>query len=86
MKTILIGLTALTFVSGAALAAPGYGYGHRGHGVTPAERAAIARSAAHVAQVKRHALRDGRVTAFERMQIVRAERQHAALVARAHRS
>jgi len=86
MKTILIGLAALTLASGTALAAPGFGYGHRGHGISPAERAAIARSAAHVAQVKRQAMRDGRVTFAERMQIRRAEQRHAAVVARARRS
>lgn len=85
MKTILIGLAALTFASGTAFAAPGHGYGH-GNRITPSERAAIARSAIQVAQVKRMALRDGRVSIFERMQIRRAEARHSALVARAHRT
>jgi hypothetical protein len=87
MKTIMIGLAALTLASGTALAAPGYGYGYgHGHRITPAERIAIARSAAHVAEVKRMAMRDGRISIFERMQIRRAEQQHSALVARAYRT
>jgi hypothetical protein len=87
MKTILISLAALTFASGAAFAAPGHGYGHGNRGgISPSERAAIARSAVQVAQVKRVALRDGRVSMIERMQIRRAEARHSALVARAQRS
>lgn len=91
MKTILIGLAALTLASGAAMAAPGYGYGHghgnrSGHGITPNERVVIARSAAHVATVKRMAMRDGRITPAERIQIRQAERQHAMLIARFYRS
>lgn len=87
MKTIMIGLAALTLASGAAFAAPGYGSGHRGgHGITHNERAVIARSAAQLSATKRMAARDGRITPAERIQIRRAERQHAMLGARFYRS
>ena len=88
MKSVLIALAALSLTSGAVLAAPG-GYGHRGHDgnrVTMSERAAIARSAFHVAQLKRQVWADGRVSFIERMQLRRAERRHAAVVAQARRS
>lgn len=55
-------------------------------GVTPRERAMIARSASSLAALKKRAWRDGRLTFSERAQIRNAERRHAALVSRAYRS
>lgn len=99
MKTTILtaAAAALMLTSGAALAhpgkhhsSPGYksGYSHivkHHRGVSPAQRAAIARSAANLAALKRRALRDGRISARERVQIRNAERRHAALVTRIHR-
>jgi len=87
MKKAIITVAALVLSTGAALAAPGgkYKNDHR-HGISAYERAAIARSAANVAQLKRRVWADGRVTLFERMQLRSAERRHAALVARAYRT
>ena len=91
MKTVILTAAALLMTAGTSYAAqskfhhykPTYN-SHRG--VSPAERAMIARSAAQVAAVKRQALRDGRITFVERIRINSAERRHAALVARAYRS
>lgn len=100
MKTTTIltaAAAAFMLTSGAALAHPGKGYSAPGfksgyshqvkhhRGVSPAQRAAINRSAANLAALKRRALRDGRITARERAQIRNAERRHAALVARTYR-
>ena len=85
MKSIIVGLTAaalLTGLAGAASAAPGKYSGHR---VTPYERAQIAKSASQLAQVKRQAWRDGRVTPVEKVRIRMAEARYHAAVARAHR-
>ena len=89
MKSILIAFAALTLTTGAALAAPGGGYGNRGHsanGISAYERAAISRSAFQLAQLKRRAYADGRVSFFERIQLRSAERRHAALISQARRS
>jgi hypothetical protein len=81
MKTYALAAAALALMSGTALAAPGY-YSHHKGGLTPKERAAIARSAAHLAALKHRAWADGRLTAFERMRIRMAELQHRRLIAR----
>lgn len=92
MKTAVLALTTLVIASGAALAAPGKNYnrGHDGHdgrgNVTPYERMAIFRASNKLATVKRQALRDGKISFFERIQIRNAEKQYFAAVARAHRS
>jgi hypothetical protein len=95
MKTAILTVAALLMTAGASYAAPAkyshYNWGHKQsynshRGVSPSERAAIARSAANVAAVKRRALRDGRITFVERFLINGAERRHAALVSRAYRS
>lgn len=95
MKTIAMAVAALALATTAASAAPAkYGYNHgygKGHGhshvsrVTPRERVAIARSAAHLNFVKRQAWSDGRVNFFERARINMAQRRHNALVAQARR-
>jgi hypothetical protein len=89
MKTAVLALTTLVIASGAALAAPGKNYnrGHDGRGnVTPYERMAIVRASNKLATVKRQALRDGKISFFERIQIRNAEKQYFAALARAHRS
>jgi len=92
MKTAILTAAALLMTAGTSYAAPAKHFYHgkpsysSHRGLTSAERAMIARSAAHVAAVKRQALRDGRITFIERVQINNAERRHAALVARAYRS
>lgn len=84
MKTYALAAAALALMSGTALAAPGY-YSHYKGGLTPKERAAIARSATHLALLKRRAWADGRVTPFERIRIRMAELQHKRLVAKERR-
>jgi hypothetical protein len=87
MKTIMLTLAALALASGSALAAPGKSNLHRGgHGVSAYERVAIARSAAHLAMLKRQARADGKVTMMERARIRSAEFRHTRLVARARHS
>jgi hypothetical protein len=98
MKTVVLSAAAAMLLSaGAASAAPGKHHNNNNwgkpgpskvfkKGIGPRERVIIARSAADVATVKRRALRDGRVTPVERFQINRAERRHAALIARLYRS
>lgn len=98
IKTVMLTAAALLMTASVASAAPGNKYHNDGwgkpgpskvvkkQGVSAFERAAIARSAANVASLKRRALRDGRLTPVERVQIRNAERRHAALVARAYRS
>lgn len=97
MKAVFLSAAAAVLVSaGAASAAPAkYHNNHWGKpapskvfkkGIGPRERAVIARSSADVSALKRRALRDGRVTPLERIQIRNAERRHAALVARLYRS
>ncbi len=97
IKTALLTAAALVMTAGVSVAAPAksfnYVYGKPGHskvvkhrGVNGFERAAIARSAANLASLKRRVWADGRVTFSERIQLRNAERRHAALVARSYRS
>lgn len=97
LKTALLTAAALVMTAGVSVAAPAkahnYGYGKPGYtkvakhrGVNGGERAAIARSAANLAALKRRVWADGKVTFVERIQLRNAERRHAALVARAYRS
>jgi hypothetical protein len=89
MKTAILALTTLVIASGSALAAPNkqWNRGHDGRGnVTPYERMAIVRASNKLATVKRQALRDGKISFFERIQIRNAEKQYFAALARAHRS
>lgn len=88
-KTALLTAAALMLTAGASVAAPArfHGPGHgMSKGVNGFERAAIARSAANLAALKRRVWRDGKVTFLERFQLNTAERRHAALVARARRT
>ena len=83
MKRFVLSAAALTVVSGLALAtapaqAAPYGYGR----LTPHERAAIARSLAHVNALKWRARADGHVTRWERARIHAAQARHDALVYR----
>lgn len=83
MKRIVLGAAALAVVSGFAFAAAPaeaapYGYGK----LTPYERAAIARSQAHVNALKWRARADGHVSRWERMRINAAQARHDALVYR----
>lgn len=98
IKTALLTAAALVMTAGVSVAAPGKNYDNRGYGkpgysktfkkngINRYERAAIARSSANLASLKRRVWRDGRVTMFERIQLRNAERRHAALVARSYRS
>ena len=85
MKSLAIAATAAVLLSGIGLgtAAEAASYNHRyGHGLTGAERAAIARDQARVNAVKHNAWADGRVSLWERMKIRAAEARHNALVYR----
>jgi hypothetical protein len=96
IKAVLLSAAAaLVMTAGAASAAPNKhhnnGWGKPGpskfyKGTSGAERAAIARSAANLASLKRRVMRDGRVTTLERIQLRNAERRHASLVQRLYRS
>lgn len=96
MKTALLTAAALMMTAGVSAAAPtkhsnhygkpGYSKVYKKSGINAYERAAIARSAANLASLKRRVWRDGRVTMLERIQLRNAERRHAALVARSYRS
>jgi len=84
MKTFILAATAIVLMSGTAFAAS---YGSHKHGtVSSYERAAIARSAANLASIKRRAWSDGRLSFFERLQIRIAESRYKALVSKARRS
>lgn len=83
MKSIALGLSLIALASGAALAQPGK---HRAGHVTGFERAVIAKSAAQLAQLKRRAWSDGRLSLAERVRIRMAQSRHAALIARARHS
>ena len=88
MKTLAIGLAALTLTVTAASAAPNSYKRHDGYRSKPADRyehVLVRRSAAHLAWVKRQAWADGRVTFRERLRIRQAERRLARAVRRAHR-
>ena len=83
MKAFALGAAALGLLSSVALAAPASAASYNRHGqVSAHERAAIARSAAHLAAVKHHARVDGRLSLWERAQIRMAEARHSALVRR----
>lgn len=85
MKAAVLGLSAailLVGFAGAASAAPG---GFHGKRITPYERAEINKSAARLAQVKRQAWSDGRLSPLERARIRVAEARYRAVMARAHR-
>lgn len=98
IKTALLTAAALVMTAGVSVAAPNKHYNHNGygkpgygkvvkkHGISPFERAQIARSAANLSALKRRVWRDGRITFVERIQLNNAERRHAALVARAYRT
>jgi hypothetical protein len=87
MKTYALAAVALALMSGVASAAPSKFYtSHKHGGITPSERAAIARSQAHLNALKRQAWADGRLTMFERIRIRQAEVRHNRLVANAKRS
>jgi uncharacterized membrane protein YebE (DUF533 family) len=81
-KLVLPAFAAL--LAGAAVAVPAEaafyqrGYGH----ITPAERAAIARSQHQLDLIKARAWADGHVTAWERAKINFAQSRHQALVYR----
>jgi hypothetical protein len=84
MKRLVLGSAALAILSGIAFtasavqAAP---YGHRS-GITPSERAAIARSQSNLNALKWRVRADDRVTMWERARINAAQARHNALVAR----
>jgi hypothetical protein len=83
MKRLVLGTAALAILSGIALTAPAaqaapYGY----RTLTPYERAAIARSRAHLSALRWRARADGHVTRWERMRIHAAQARHNALVYR----
>ena len=64
MQRLVLSASVLALLSGIALAAPAQAGSYNRHGnVTYSERAAIARSAAHLNAVKRHARADGNVSA-----------------------
>lgn len=98
IKTALLTVAALAITAGVSAAAPSkhsnHGYGKSGYakqvkhdrGLSGFERAKIAQSAASLRNIKARAWRDGKLSFAERMQINRAERRHAALVARSYRS
>lgn len=98
IKTALLTVAALAMTAGVSVAAPSKHYNHNGygkpgygkvvkkHGVSPFERAQIARSAADLAALKRRVWRDGKISFAERILVNRAERRHAMLVARSYRS
>ena len=73
MQRLVLSASVLALVSGVALAAPAQaGSYHRHGGLSAGERASIARSAAHLNAVKRHA----------RVRIGMAQARHNALVRR----
>ena len=81
MKRLVLSAWALALLSGIALAAPAQAGSYNRHGnVMSSERAAIARSAAHLNAVRRHARADGQVSAWERARIRMAATRHNALV------
>lgn len=89
MKHLVLGAAALALLSGVALTAPSAEaapYGRHYGKLTSYERAAIARSRAHLNALKWRARADGRVTRWERMRINAAQARHNALVYRYRRS
>jgi hypothetical protein len=84
MKRLVVGSGALAVLAGLALSASSAqaaSYG-RHHGVSPHERAAIARSQANLDTLKWRARADGHVSLWERARINAAQARHNALVAR----
>jgi hypothetical protein len=84
MKRFVLASGALAVAAGLALSMPSAqaaSYG-RHHGVTPPERAAIARSKASLDALRWRARADGHVSLWERMKINAAQARHNALVAR----
>jgi hypothetical protein len=80
MQRLVLSASVLALVSGIALAAPAQaGSTHRHGSLSAGERAAIARSAAHLNAVKRHARADGNVNVWERARIRMAQARHNAL-------
>jgi hypothetical protein len=85
MKRLVLSASVLALLSGIALAAPAQAGSYNRHGnLTSSERVAIARSAAHLNAVRRHARADGRVSAWEHAKIRMAATRHNALVWRLH--
>jgi hypothetical protein len=83
MKRLVLGAAALAILSGIAFTAPSaqaapYGYGN----LTPYERAALARSRAHLSALKWRARADGHVSRWERRRIHAAQARHDALAYR----
>ena len=76
MKRLALSVSALALLSGLALAPPAQAASYNRNGnVTASERAALARSAAHVRHVKQMARRDGHVSLWDRMKIRAAEQR-----------
>ncbi len=91
MITWALAASAVAVASSTAMAAPAKWHGyhkpyHHVSNVTPAERAAIARSLAHLNAVKRRAYADGRITLAERVRIRIAQARYNSVVAWARRS
>jgi hypothetical protein len=81
MQRLVLSASVLALVSGIALAAPAQAGSYNRHGsLSAGERAAIARSTAHLNAVKRHARADGNVSAWEGARIRMAQARHNALV------
>ncbi|MDX2289985.1 MAG: hypothetical protein NW217_14340 [Hyphomicrobiaceae bacterium] len=89
--TVAVAALLLATGIGAAEAAPRHKFdGSRGQhgyskGVNGFERAAIRRSAARLAALRRQVHADGRVTIYERLRLRQATTRHARLVRQAHR-
>jgi hypothetical protein len=83
MKRLVLSASALAILSGVALstAAEAGTYNRYGQ-LTPYERAAIARSQAHLYQLQRQAWSNGRVNFWERAKLRIAQSRHNALVYR----
>jgi hypothetical protein len=83
MQRLVLSAAVLALLSGIALSAPAQAGSYNRHGnATYSERAAIARSAAHLNAVKRHARADGHVSVWEGARIRMAQARHNALVSR----
>jgi hypothetical protein len=86
MKHLVLGTVTLAILSGIALTQPAeaafYGRGRHLGGLSPHERAAIARSRAGLDALRWRVGADGRVSLWERMRINVAQARHNALVYR----
>ena len=81
MQRLVLSASVLALLSGMALAAPAQAGSYHRHGsLSAGERAAIARSTAHLNAVKRHARADGNVSVWEGARIRMAQARHNALV------